>query len=123
MQILNSHIYFKQLRFYAYHGVNPQENRVGNEYTLNLRIKTDIAQAVRTDDITHTVNYAEVYETIKQEMEKPACLLEHLCGRIVQSLFRHFPAIDEIEIELSKRNPPMGADIEAAGIAMHCTRS
>ena len=34
-----------------------------------------------------------------------------------------FPAIEEVEIKLSKRNPPMGADIDAAGVEMFCTRT
>ena len=123
MKILNSYIDLKRLRFYAYHGVSPQENCVGNEYTINLRLKTDITQAAQTDDVNDTVNYAEVYETIRQEMNTPSKLLEHLCARIVQALFTRFSAIEEIDIELSKRNPPMGADIESAGISMHCCRS
>ena len=52
----------------------------------------------------------------------PSKLLEHVCGRIVERLFRDFPAIEEVEIKLSKRNPPMGADIDAAGVEMFCTK-
>jgi dihydroneopterin aldolase len=55
-------------------------------------------------------------------MDIPSKLLEHACGRIVKRLFRDFPKIREIEIKLSKRNPPMGADIDSAGVEMHCTR-
>ena len=36
--------------------------------------------------------------------------------------FRDFRKIREIEIKLAKRNPPMGADIDSAGVEMHCTR-
>ena len=56
-------------------------------------------------------------------MEIPSKLLEHVCGRIATRLFQEFPGIEEIEIKLSKRNPPMGADIDSAGVEMHCTRS
>ena len=33
-----------------------------------------------------------------------------------------FPQIENIELKLSKRNPPMGADIEAAGIEICISR-
>ena len=59
---------------------------------------------------------------LKEEIDIPSKLLEHACGRIVKRLFRDFPKISEIEIKLSKRNPPMGADIDSAGVEMHCTR-
>lgn len=118
----NSYIFLKDLRFYAHHGVAPQETAIGNEFTVSLRLKTDIFRAAETDNVEDTVSYADVYEAVKAEMNIPSKLLEHVCGRIVKRLFRDFPAIEEIEILLSKRNPPMGADIAGAGVEMRCTR-
>lgn len=118
----SSYIFLKDLRFYAYHGVAPQETAIGNEFTVNLRLKADLFRAAGTDEVEDTVSYADVYEAVKAEMEIPSKLLEHVCGRIVKRLFEDFPAIEEIEITLSKRNPPMGADIGGAGVEMLCTR-
>lgn len=122
MKINSSYIYLKDIRCYAYHGVAPQENLIGNEYTINLKLKVDISQAAMSDEVKDTVNYADVYEVIKTEMAIPSKLLEHVCGRIVQKLFEVFPTIEEVGIFLSKRNPPMGADIDVAGIELHCIR-
>ena len=122
MEIRNSYITLNNLHYYAYHGVAAQENRIGNEYTVNLRLKVDIRRAAETDEVEHTVNYAEVYEVVKSEMAVPSRLLEHVCARISKALLQHFPMIEEIEISLSKRNPPMGADIETAGVTMVCSR-
>ena len=69
-----------------------------------------------------SVNYAEVHQVIKNEMAIPSKLLEHVSGRIIQKLFDQFPCIEKIELRLSKRNPPMGADIESAGIELQCSR-
>ena len=55
-------------------------------------------------------------------MSIPSKLLEHVCGRIAKRLLAEFPAIEEIELRLSKRNPPMGADIDSAGVELHCSR-
>ena len=105
MKINSSYILLKEIRCYAYHGVAPQENLIGNEYLIDLKLKVDISKAARTD-----------------EMAVPSKLLEHVSGRIIQKLFDQFPCIEEIELRLSKRNPPMGADIESAGIELHCSR-
>lgn len=123
MKIDNSYIFLKQIRCYAYHGVAPQENLIGNEYVIDLKLKVDISRASRTDDVTDTVSYADVHELVKVEMNIPSKLLEHVGGRIAEKLFEAFPAIEEIELRLSKRNPPMGADIDVAGIELHCSRS
>lgn len=116
---MQSYIILKDLRFHAYHGVGAQESIVGNEFTVNLRLKTDLTQAVQTDCVNHTISYADVFEAIKDEMSRPSQLLEHIAGRITTRLFQEFPSLDEIELQLLKRNPPMGADIEGAGIELH----
>lgn len=122
MKIDNSYIFLKKIRCYAYHGVAPQENLIGNEYVIDLKLKVDISQASQTDEVADTVSYADVHELIKAEMAVPSKLLEHVGGRMAAKLFEVFPAIEEIELRLSKRNPPMGADIDTAGIEIHCSR-
>lgn len=122
MNIRHSYIVLEGVRCYAYHGVMPQENLVGNEYIITLRLKVDIGRAAETDEVADTVSYADVYEAVKEEMSIPSKLLEHVCGRIVGRLFADFPSVKEIEIKLSKRNPPMGADIDTAAIEMKCCR-
>ena len=115
---MSSYIFLDRMRFFAHHGVGGQETLVGNEFVVNLRLKVDIGHAMQTDDVTDTVSYAEVYEAVKV----PSKLLEHVGGRIVKRLLGEFPQIENIELKLSKRNPPMGADIEAAGIEIHTSR-
>lgn len=122
MKINSSYILLKEIRCYAHHGVAPQENLIGNEYLIDLKLKVDISKATRTDEVTDTANYAEVHQVIKNEMAVPSKLLEHVSGRIIQKLFDQFPCIEKIELRLSKRNPPMGADIESAGIELQCSR-
>ena len=116
------YIFLENVRFYSYHGVAPQETAIGNEFIINLRLKTDFGKATETDEVEDTVSYADIYAALKEEMELPSKLLEHVCGRIVKRLSRDFRKIREIEIKLAKRNPPMGADIDSAGVEMHCTR-
>ena len=122
MRINSSHILLENIRFFANHGVAAQETTIGNEFTINLRLKVDIAQAAETDEIEDTVSYAEVHRILKEEMDIPSRLLEHACKRIAEKLFNEFPAISDIEIKLSKRNPPMGADIDSASVEIQCTR-
>ena len=122
MKINNSYILLKEIRCYAYHGVAPQENLIGNEYIIDLKLKVDISKAAQTDEVADTVNYAEVHQVIMAEMAVPSKLLEHVGGKNIEKLFQQFPALEEIELHLSKRNPPMGADVESAGIELHCSR-
>ncbi len=115
MKPTDMYIHLKGLNLYAYHGVLPQENRIGAEYTIDLRLKTDFTPAAETDDLTGTVNYAAVFEAVKDEMAIPSRLLEHVSRRIAARLLRDFP-LEEVRIALYKQNPPMGADCRQVGV-------
>ena len=122
MRIMQSYIILKDLRFYAYHGVGAQETQVGNEFVLDLRLRMDWTRAIRSDDVNDTLSYAEAYEAVKDEMARPSRLLEHVAGRIARRLFQDFSSLEEIELRLVKRNPPMGVDIEGAGVELRVQR-
>lgn len=119
MRIENSYILLKEVHFYAFHGVLPQERKVGGDFIVNLRIGYPLTKALDSDEIDDTLNYAAVYDLVKHEMDIPSRLLEHVAGRIVRKLEQTFPAIRSIDLELTKKNPPMGADCDGAAIEIH----
>ncbi len=120
--VMTAWLVLNGLRFFARHGVGEQERLVGNEFTVDLRMEVGWPRAIHTDNVADTVNYAGVYEAVKAEMAVPSKLLEYVAGRIVKRLFLEFPSVNCIELRLSKRNPPMGADMEAAGVELRCNR-
>lgn len=116
-----SKIYLKNVRFHAYHGVLPQETQVGNDYVVNLDVSYDFSRAMETDELAGTLNYAELYELVKEEMEISSKLLEHVAGRIGKRLLAEYPAIQEIQLAITKVNPPFGADCDGAGVEVVLT--
>ena len=114
-----TYILLKNLRFRAFHGVLPQERTVGGDFVVTLRIGYPWQQAMVTDDVADTLNYAVVYELVKREMDIPSNLLEHAAGRIADRLLRQFPAITSVDLWLTKVTPPMGADSDGAGVELH----
>lgn len=116
-----SKIFLKNVRFHAFHGVLEQERGVGNDYLVNLVLDYDFSLAMQTDELDGTINYAEVYELLKQEMNIPSRLLEHLAGRIGKKLFAVFPALTKVQLSITKVNPPMGADSDGAGVEVILT--
>lgn len=116
LMLQESKIFLRNVRFHAFHGVLEQERVVGNDYLVNLTLTYDFTSAMQTDQLDGTINYAEVYELLKREMQIPSQLLEHLAGRIGNTLFATYPAIEEIQLTITKVNPPMGADCDGAGV-------
>jgi len=119
MRIESGYIFLKDLRFHAFHGVMPQERKVGGDFLVSLRMGYDISKAMRTDEVSDTLNYAEVYALVRKEMEQPSALLERVAGRIAEALFASDPKILSVDLWLTKVNPPMGADCQGAGVELH----
>ena len=122
MTIAAGKIYLDDMRFYAYHGVMEQERRVGGEYSVSLTVEADLADAVHTDDVADTINYAELYTLVKHEMTVPSKLLEHVAGRIGQRVIAEYERIMAVTVRVMKLNPPMGADCNGASVELIMTR-
>jgi len=107
------------MKFYAFHGVMEQEQKVGNTYIIDLKLYADLSKASETDNLEDTINYAEIYNIVKTEMEIPSKLLEHVAGRILQKIKKDFPVIGKVEICLAKERPPIvGGEVESAAVVM-----
>ena len=119
MRLIHSYIVLREVRFHAFHGVMPQERKVGADFTVSLRVGLDLSRPVESDAVEDTLNYATLYEVVKQEMAVPSQLLEHVAGRIGQAVFSRFPQVESVDVVLTKLNPPMGADCEGASVELH----
>ena len=119
LQLKDSYIILQDVRFYAFHGVMPQERSVGTDFLVNVRIGYDISKAMQSDNVKDTISYAEVYNLIKKEMETPSKLLENLASRVANAITSTFPEVYEIYLSIIKVNPPMGADCKGAGVEIH----
>ena len=113
------YVFLRKARFRSFHGVIPQERRVGADFQVDLRVGYPLARAMESDEVDDTLNYAALYALVEQQMQQPSRLLEHVAGRIVKAIEKTFPEVTSIDLELTKLNPPMGADCDGAGVEIH----
>jgi len=119
MKLSAGYICLNDIHIHARHGVMPQERLTGGEFEISIRAKYPISNAIESDNIADTCNYAKMFNIINTEMQTPSSLLEHAAGRIAKSLFAEMPKIESIDITLAKINPPMAGDIGSAAIELH----
>lgn len=122
MQLTHTSICLNRLRLFAHHGVLPQERTVGAYFYISLTLDTDFSAAALSDTLDGTVSYADVFTAVREEMNTPSSLLEHVAHRILVRLFVDFPTVTRISLSLTKENPPMGADCEGAGVNLTAVR-
>ncbi len=100
------------IRLHAHHGCLKEESIIGSEYRVDISLTTDLKKAAVTDNLVDTVDYVHINHIVKEEMAIPAQLLEHVSKRIMDRVYIELPTVDEIEISVSKINPPIGGDVE-----------
>ena len=62
MKVKNSRILLPRVRFYAHHGVDPQEQLTGAYFHVGIEADTDFNEAMQTDRLEGTVSYADLYQ-------------------------------------------------------------
>ncbi len=117
-------VFLEAVRFYAYHGVNPEERVQGQRFVVDIRLATDLRAAGVTDDLTQTVNYSAVYKRVKAIVEgSPRDLIEALAEDIASALLTDFPASTAVTVTVRKPEVALkGAMLDAAGVRIHRTR-
>ena len=115
----DGYISLRNVRFHAFHGVLPQERQVGGDFLVTVRVGYPLERAMETDHVGDTLDYSALYALVEKEMAESSKLLEHVAGRIVKAVTASFPEVTSVDLELTKLNPPMGADCDGAAVEVH----
>ncbi|KAF0131915.1 MAG: dihydroneopterin aldolase [Bacteroidetes bacterium] len=106
------------MEFYAYHGCFKEEQLIGTWFVVDLFLTTDTTSAEQTDNLHETVNYLEVYQVVKREMEVNSKLLEHVGRRILKAVHDQFPSVEKARIKVRKMNPPLGGKMDFVSLTL-----
>lgn len=102
----------KNMTFHGYHGVDPREQELGQQYQVDVWLFFDMSTAVVTDRVRDTVNYVEVYELVEQAViENRFKLVERIAGTIADACLRQFP-VAGVEVRVRKPRPPIPASLD-----------
>lgn len=110
------------MQFFAYHGCYEQERKVGNRFSVELKMRAEESQALESDDISDALNYAQAYKVVAREMSAPSRLLEHVANRILTALFASFPQLRWASITVEKLNPPLGGNVYSSAVTLERER-
>ncbi|MDA1129289.1 MAG: dihydroneopterin aldolase [Chloroflexi bacterium] len=110
-------IVLEGMRFYGFHGVNPEERVLGQEYLVDLTVEMDLSRAGNSDRLEDTISYAHIYRAVRDVMEgEPRNLLEAAAQSIAERVLADFP-VDSVGVRVKKPHPPIrGSVIEFASV-------
>ncbi|RIV26707.1 dihydroneopterin aldolase [Alicyclobacillaceae bacterium I2511] len=108
-----------KMPFYAYHGVMAEERSLGQRFIVNLELFLNLEDAGHTDRVKDTVNYARIYDRVKEIVEgKPFRLIEALAEHIAQELLRQFGRVQGVHVEVEKPGAPVAGVLENVSVSI-----
>lgn len=109
------------MEFYGYHGVFPEETRLGQRFVVDLIVFVDLKKAGETDELEHSVNYGELFRVCKEIVEgKPFKLVEAVAEKIAETVLSQFTLVSEVTIKVIKPDPPIPGHYRS--VAVEITR-
>ena len=108
-----SKIYVNNAWFYSFHGCLHEESVIGAEYLVNVVVETNTDVAEKNDDLNSTVDYVDVYNAIKTEMDRPSKLLESVMDRMIVSIKGISSNITVVDVSIKKLSPPIGGNVDS----------
>ena len=104
--------------FYGYHGVNQTERQQGQRFHVDVEIGLDLSPAGKSDQLTETIDYAAVYQTVKDIVEtKQFCLIEALGEAICQAVLGNDMA-QSVTVRIRKPSAPIPGVFDYAQIEL-----
>ena len=98
----------KGLQFHANHGVLAHETEHGQAFSLDITCWLEFAGAAATDDLTKTVNYAELAALAHGiATGTPRQLIETVASEIADTALARFPQLHAVEVTLHKPHAPI----------------
>ena len=113
-------IFLRGLVFYGFHGVNSEEQALGQRFRVDVTLWADLAPAAASDAVADTISYATVYKRVRALVEGPPyALLESLAGRLCADLLALDARIGRVRVRVRKVAPPLkGAAVGVAGVEL-----
>lgn len=112
------------MEFYGYHGVFPEENKLGQRFKVDLTVELDLKQAGESDNLEHSVNYGELFEVCRQIVEGQTYkLVESIAENIAAQILQQYESILRCTVKVVKPDPPIPGHYRAVAVEIMRERS
>ncbi|WP_156290013.1 dihydroneopterin aldolase [Oceanobacillus salinisoli] len=117
-------ILLSNLQFYGFHGLMPEENKLGQRFQVDLELYADLEKAGKTDDMNDSIDYGEVYDIVKSIVEgKAKKLIEAVAESIAQTLLSSFEKLEACKVKVIKSDPPIPGHYDSVAVEIYREKS
>lgn len=104
------------LSLYTQHGVSDAERELGQRLVIDVAFELADCDAMVTDRVEDTVDYAEVCEQVAlAAQERSYRTLERLCAAICDRLMTRY-GTDSVRVKAAKPEPPIPLPVDEVSV-------
>ncbi len=108
------------MEFYGYHGLFPEENKLGQRFYVDLILAVDLYKAGKTDNMADSVNYGSIFQVTKEIVEGAARnLVEAVADDIAEALLGEFDKITACTVKIYKPDPPIPGHYQSVAVEIY----
>lgn len=112
-------IQIRDLEVYCHHGVLKEETVLGQKFLVSLTLYMDTRLSGICDDLSKSIDYAEVSHFVKREMEKKNFkLIEAVAEHLARSILLTFPKVEKIRVEIKKPWAPILLPLDTVSVCI-----
>ena len=118
---MSDQIFLTGIAGFGYHGLFDHERQNGQDFFVDVTLTVDLTVASKSDEISDTVNYAEITNLVVTHITtQPVNLIEKLAGRIADEILRDHMKVSLVTVTVHKPQAPVDAVLK--DIAVQITR-
>lgn len=116
-------ILLNNLQFYGFHGLLPEENRLGQRFQVDVVLYANLQNAGQTDNMMESIHYGEAYSIVQKIVEGEAKnLIEAVAEEIAQALLQAFEKLQACTVKVIKPDPPIPGHYTSVAVEIHRER-
>lgn len=110
-------IYINNLEFIGFHGVFPEEKKLGQKFLVSLELIVDTKEAGKTGDLTKSVHYGLVAQDVERVfLEKSIDLIETCAENIAEMVLKKYELVKEVKVTVKKPWAPLQMHFENVAV-------
>ena len=110
-------IRIEDLEIFAYHGVFPEENTLGQKFVISADLYTDTRKAGLKDDLVESIHYGEVCAFMELYLKKHTYkLLESAAEHLAEELLLKYESLKKIRLEIKKPWAPIRLPLKTVSV-------
>ena len=113
-------IILTNMQFYGFHGLLPEENKLGQRFNVDLELLFDTSKAGISDKMYDSIDYSQAYQHVKKIVEGEAKnLIEAVAESIATDLLSSFELLKACRVKVIKPDPPIPGHYQSVAVEIY----